>query len=83
MPGSCGRSLAQCAMRLVNHPFRFRLDSQRLLSYLKSMRVLTFAVTPANPTVTIISCHKSVEKRLPNLDGVMPWGGRRGEEERR
>jgi len=35
-------------MRLVNHPFR--LDSQRLLSYLTSMRVLTLAVTPANPT---------------------------------
>ena len=34
------------AMRLVNHPFR--LDSQRLLSYLTSMRVLTLAVTPAN-----------------------------------
>ena len=36
------------AMRLVNHPFR--LDSQRLLSYLTSMRVLTLAVTPANST---------------------------------
>ena len=50
VPGSCGRSLAQCAraMRLVNHPFR--LDSQRLLSYLTSMRVLTLAVTPANST---------------------------------
>ena len=35
-------------MRLVNHPFR--LDSQRLLSYLTSMRVLTLAVTPANST---------------------------------
>ena len=50
VPGSCGRSLAQCAraMRLVNHPFR--LDSQRLLSYLTSMRVLTLAVTPAIST---------------------------------
>ena len=28
----------------------FRLDSQRLLSYLTSMRVLTLAVTPANST---------------------------------
>ena len=36
------------AMRLVNHPFR--LDSQRLLSYLTSMRVLTLAVTPAIST---------------------------------
>ena len=36
------------AMRLVNHPFI--LDSQRLLSYLTSMRVLTLAVTPANST---------------------------------
>ena len=36
------------AIRLVNHPFR--LDSQRLLSYLTSMRVLTLAVTPANST---------------------------------
>ena len=36
------------AMRLVNHPFR--LDSQRLLSYLTSMRDLTLAVTPANST---------------------------------
>ena len=36
------------AMRLVNHSFR--LDSQRLLSYLTSMRVLTLAVTPANST---------------------------------
>ena len=35
-------------MRLVNHPFR--LDSQRLLSYLTSMRVLTLAVTPAIST---------------------------------
>merc|ERR1711998_27390 len=33
------------AMRLVNHPFR--LDSQRLLSYLTSMRVLTLVGTPA------------------------------------
>ena len=36
------------AIRLVNHPFR--LDSQRLLSYLTSMRVLTLAVTPAIST---------------------------------
>ena len=36
------------AMRLVNHPFR--LDSQQLLSYLTSMRVLTLAVTPAIST---------------------------------
>ena len=36
------------AIRLVNHPFR--LDSQRLLSYLTSMRVLTLTVTPANST---------------------------------
>jgi len=35
-------------MRLVNH--LFRLDSQRLLSYLTSMRVLTLAVTPAIST---------------------------------
>ena len=31
-------------------PTGFRLDSQRLLSYLTSMRVLTLAVTPANST---------------------------------
>ena len=35
-------------MRLVNHPFR--LDSQRLLSYLTSMRVRTLVVTPAIST---------------------------------
>ena len=45
----CGELRAEPrAMRLVNHPFR--LDSQRLLSYLTSMRVLTLAVTPANST---------------------------------
>jgi hypothetical protein len=36
------------AMHLVNHPFR--LDYQRLLSYLTSRRVLTLAVTPAIST---------------------------------
>ena len=36
------------ARRLVNNPFR--LDSQRLLGYLTSMRVPTLAVTPANST---------------------------------
>ena len=44
----CRRSGTSRAMRLVNHPFR--LDSQQLLSYLTSTRVLTFAVTPANST---------------------------------
>ena len=56
------------AMRLVNHPFR--LDSQRLLSYLTSMRVLTLAVTPANSTTfwnTIYFYTASAGRRKPQL----------------
>ena len=50
------------AIRLVNHPFR--LDSQRLLSYLTSMRVLTLAVTPANSTINNILEHDLFLYRL-------------------
>ena len=56
------------AMRLVNHPFR--LDSQRLLSYLTSMRVLTLAVTPAISTTfwnTIYFLYRLSHRRKSQL----------------
>ena len=54
VPGSCGRSLVYLLLdatkenHLVDHPFR--LGSQRFLSYLTHMRVLTLAVTPTAHT---------------------------------
>ena len=56
------------AMRLVNHPFR--LDSQRLLSYLTSMRVLTLAVTPAISTTFLehdLFLYRLSRRRKPQL----------------